>query len=179
MWEAHCDAIFNQIPMDMTRLATFSKKDLIMEMSRHRPPNDEGPTIATIHWSPQPQGCIKINDETSYKEDDITLATLVMDELGKVQGMWFEKAKLPTALAVEAKAIYKACQTIKSLSYLKVFIKSDCKILVDVILGFTSCPWSIFVVVVEDIKLFLDDFPHVSIFWISRLGNRATHECAN
>ena len=49
MWEAHYDAMFNQIPMDMMRLATFSEKYLFMEMSCHHPLSEEGPTTATIH----------------------------------------------------------------------------------------------------------------------------------
>ena len=33
--------------------------------------------------------------------------------------------------------------------------------------------------IVEDIKLFLDDFPYVSLVWISRLSNMVAHECAS
>ena len=42
-------------------------------------------------------------------------------------------------------------------------------------MGFSCCPWSVSAII-EDVKLFVEDFPHVSVFWISRLGNLAAHE---
>lgn len=49
--------------------------------------------------------------------------------------------------------------------------------LVDAILGYVLPPWSV-VVLVKDVKLFLEDFPNVSLLWISRLCNLAVHESA-
>ena len=38
--------------------------------------------------------------------------------------------------------------------YLKVLIKSDCKVIVDAVLGYADCPSSV-TAIVEDIKLFV------------------------
>ena len=32
--------------------------------------------------------------------------------------------------------------------------------------------------IVNDIRLFLEDYPHVFVFWISHLGNMVAHESA-
>ena len=45
----------------------------------------------------------------------------------------------------------------------------------DAVLGYIECPWSINAIV-EDIKLFLDDYPNVSLYWISRLVNMVVYE---
>ena len=36
----------------------------------------------------------------------------------------------------------------------------------------------VLVALVEDIKVFLEDFPHVSLLWVSRLCNLVAHESA-
>ena len=82
--------------------------------------------------------------------------------MGKVQGFCFEKANFTSVLEAEAKAIFNACLIAKGKAYYKILIESDCKVIVDAILGFSCCPWSVSAIV-EDIKLFLEDFPHVSV----------------
>ena len=78
-------------------------------------------------------------------------------------------------MEAKAKAIFNACAIAKEKPLLKIIIESDCKIAVDTMLGFSSCPWFISTTV-EDIKLFLEDYPHVSFIWINRLANMAAHE---
>ena len=78
----------------------------------------------------------------------------------------------------ETKAIYNAYAIAKDKRYPKIIIENDCKVIVDVILSFCSCPWSMSIIV-EDIKLFLENYPYVSLVWISRLCNIATHENAH
>ena len=45
----------------------------------------------------------------------------------------------------------------------------------DAALGNSPCPWLV-TIIVEDIKIFLDDYPHVSLYWVNRLANIVTHE---
>ena len=104
------------------------------------------------HWSPPPKGCLKLDMDARYTEGNATITILVRDDGGKVKGLWFEKT-----------------------NYVKIIIKSDCKVIVDVVLGYSSCPWSI-TSLVENIKLYLEDFPYVYILWINHLGNMAAYE---
>ena len=92
-----------------------------------------------------------------------------------VKGLWFEKPPFGSIMEVKAKAIHNTCKIAKNQNYIKVIIESDCKVVANAILGFASCLWSIFALI-EDIKLFLKDFPNVSIVWINRLGNMTIHE---
>ena len=69
---------------------------------------------------------------------------------------------MSSILVVEARAIYNGCLIAKDKPYLKVLMESDCKILVDASLGYATCPWMVNAVV-EDIKLFLEDYPHISL----------------
>ena len=78
-------------------------------------------------------------------------------------------------LKTKVKAIFNACAIVKDQNYVKIIIESDCKIVIDVVLGSASCLWSMFALL-EDIKLFLEDFPHVSIIWINYLENMTAHE---
>ena len=74
-----------------------------------------------------------------FKDGLANLAILVRDEARKVQGLWFEKASFHLVLDVEAKAIFYACMIVKDKPYIKIIIESDCKIVVNDILGFSSC----------------------------------------
>ena len=47
----------------------------------------------------------------------------------------------------------------------------------DAVLGYAKCPWMVNAIV-EDIKLFLEEYSHVSLFWVSRLANMVAHESA-
>ena len=58
---------------------------------------------------------------------------------------------------------------------LKILIKSDCKLLIDATLGYATCPWMVNAIV-EDIKLSLEDYLHVSLCWVSWLANMTVHE---
>ena len=79
------------------------------------------------------------------------------------------------ALDADAKATFNAYLIAKDKPYLNILIESDCKIVVNAILGFSSCLWFA-LAPVEDIKLFLEDYSHVFLFWISHLSNMSTHE---
>ena len=79
-----------------------------------------------------------------------------------VKELWFKKKAFSSALEAEAKALYNAYVIAKNQSYIKIIIDSDSKVLVDAVLGYSCCLWSVYAVV-EDIKVFLDDFPFASI----------------
>ena len=83
-----------------------------------------------------------MNVDAAFKENHATMAILARDEMGRVQGMWFEKAHVTLALEAEARAIFKACAVAKDKNYYKIIIESDCKMLVDAILGYVLSPWS-------------------------------------
>ena len=97
------------------------------------------------------------------------MTVLTRDDTGWVKGFWFEKKKILAVLLAKIRAIYNAYLIAKDKSYLKVLVESDCTLLVDAILGYATCPWTVNATI-EDIKLFLEDYPHVSLCWVNRLG---------
>ena len=86
-----------------------------------------------------------------------------------------KKAKVTSALAAEACTIDNACLIAQNQPYLKILIESDCKIIINVTFGYSTCPSSVNAIV-EDIKLFLDDNSNISLYWVSRLANMAMHD---
>ena len=92
------------------------------------------------------------------------------DEAGMVKGLWFEKKKVNDVLSTKAKAIYNTCIVAKDKHYLKLLFESNCKVLVDAVLGNSIYPWLV-TTIVEYIKIFVDDYPHVSLYWVDRLAN--------
>ena len=114
---------------------------------------------------PPPTSYLKLNVDARFKERAMAMAILVREEHGLVKGLWLKKAKFAFALATEAKAIYNVCIIAKEQAYLKVLIESDCKIIIDTVLGYSTCSWAINATV-EDIKIFLDDYPYISLYWI-------------
>ena len=161
----------------MQRIVTLVETNLRMELNRLTPALDVQIGLNTQRWMPPPKGCLKLNMVAGFKDNSAAFAVLARDERGKVQGLWFERAHFNSMLEAEAKAIFNACAVVKDKNYYKIIIESDCKILVDAIMGYVSCPWNVSAKV-EDVKLFLEDFPHVSVPWISRLGNLVAHESA-
>ena len=91
--------------------------------------------------------------------------------------LWLEKKNFSPIVEVKAKAIFNACAIAKDQNYIKILIESDCEVIIDAILRYSNYPWSMFTLV-EDIKLLLGDFPHVSILWINCLGNIIAYESA-
>ena len=98
-------------------------------------------------------GCLKLNVDVGFKEGETTIAILAREEAGQVKGLWFEKVKVSSILTVETRAIYNVYLITHDQSYLKILIKSDCKVIIDGILGYSTYLWSINAIV-EDIKVF-------------------------
>ena len=61
------------------------------------------------------------------------------------------------------------------ISLIIKLLQSDCKVIVDAILGFNAYPWAVFVIV-DDIKLFLEDYAHIFVAWISHLSDMTAHK---
>ena len=96
--------------------------------------------------------------DIGHKEGYATFAVLARDKLGLVKGLWFEKKQFSSILEAKAKVLFNACSIAKDQYYVKIIIESDCKILVDAVLGYAYCLWYVYTLV-EDIKIFLEDFP--------------------
>ena len=64
-------------------------------------------------WMPPPKGCLKLNINASFKNNSTTLAVLASDEVGKAQGLWFEKAHFSLVFEVKVEAIFHACDIAK------------------------------------------------------------------
>ena len=109
--------------------------------------------VFTHTAGPTSKGCLKLNIDMGFKDGQATLAVLARDEFGLVKDLWFEKKAFQSALEAEAKVLFNACVIAKSQNYVKIIIKSDCKTLVDFVLGYSCCPWSIYALA-EDIKAF-------------------------
>ena len=92
---------------------------------------------------PSPKGCLKLKVDAGFKDRSTTLTVLARNEVGKVQGLWFERASISiqSILNVEAKANFNSCAIAKDKPCHKISIESDCKIIIDTILGFNFCPW--------------------------------------
>ena len=85
------------------------------------------------------KGYLKLNVDVGYKDSLATLAILAKDEVGRVQELWFEKVSFNSILEAEVKAIFDACAIAKDKPYINIIIESDYKLIVDAILGFSSC----------------------------------------
>ena len=117
----------------------------------------------TLHlhcWVPPSKNCLKLNVDVGFKDGSIALATLAWDEVGRVQDYGLKGDLLILFLRLRLGYFY--CIIAKDKPYLKIIIESDYKLVVDAILGFSLCHWTI-LAIFEDIKLFLKDYPHVSI----------------
>ena len=68
------------------------------------------------------------------------MAVITRDGKGIVKGLWFEKLKIIDMLTAKACTIYNACPIAGDKSSFKVLIESDCKVIVDAILGYLDCP---------------------------------------
>ena len=77
-----------------------------MELNRLTPPTEEHIGTTTQGWIPPPKGCLKLNVDVSYKDNKAALVVLVRDDMGRVQGLWFEKAHFSSVLEAEAKQIF-------------------------------------------------------------------------
>ena len=126
---------------------------------------------------PPQKSYLKLNMGAGFKDSSMAITVLGRDKCGKVQGLSFEWSSSPLAMEAKVKAIFNACVIANEKPFLKIIIESDCKSIMDVVLGFSSCPWCISTIV-KDIKLFLEDCPHVSLAWIS-IANMATHKSAH
>ena len=116
------------------------ENDLSVELVRALPPKIDCSTIHPHHWSPPPRDCLKLNVDAGFHEGDVLIVVLARNEVGKVDSLWFEQAKFSSTMLAKAKAIYNACVISKSKSHLKILIESDCKVVIDVVLGHNSCP---------------------------------------
>ena len=118
----------------------LAENDLSMEMARIVLVDAQCLSNHLHHWIPPHRDCLKLNVDAGYKEGSASLAVLTRNDTGKVQGLWYERAKFPSVLSIEAKAIYNACVIAKDKPYLKVLIEIDYKVVVEAILGYSSCP---------------------------------------
>ena len=146
-----------------------------MELAILSPSMGETYAFPSHSWVSYPKGCLKLLVHMEFKDDLAYLPILVRDEARKVQGLQFGKVSFHSVLDVEAKATFDVCVIVKDMPYIKVIIESDCKIVVNTILGFNSCLQVVFTIV-EDIKLFLEDYPHEFVVWINHLDNIIAYE---
>ena len=65
-------------------------------------------------------------------------------------------------MKAKAKAIFNICSIANDKPFYKIIIESDCKVIVDVILGFNTYPWAISTIT-DYIKLFLGDYYHIFV----------------
>ena len=79
-WEARCDTIFRNTPVDIGQIVKLAENDLIMEIARLTPPFVDCAIVHPHHQTPPPRGRLKLNVDASFKEGFAALAILGRDE---------------------------------------------------------------------------------------------------
>ena len=76
VWEDRCDAIFNQVLVDLQRIITIVENDLKMELGRISLARDSMIDLKIHSQKPCPKGCLKLNVDAEFKDKSVTLAIL-------------------------------------------------------------------------------------------------------
>lgn len=105
--------------------------------------------------------CLKLDVDVGWKDEEAAAAVLARDAEAVVQGMWFERFRPQSVLEAEAEAILDACDVASYQNCHKVLIGRLLLVWI----------WDMFTVlaVVEDIKMYLQDYSTVYIFWINHV----------
>ena len=64
--------------------------------------------------------------DARFKDGPTALVVLAEDEMGKVQGLWFEWTTFASVMEAKAEAIYNGCAIAKDKTYFKIIICGCC-----------------------------------------------------
>ncbi|KAL3745632.1 hypothetical protein ACJRO7_014708 [Eucalyptus globulus] len=135
-------------------------------------------------WLPPMKGHLKINVDASWTENqrEGSIAELCRDENGVLRDGFAAKIEADSPLKAEALAVRAALwkvtkereETSPTLEKnLKIEVQSDCKIVMDSLMGFALSPWTV-EPILEDCKLPLAQLKGVSVPYAHRETNKPT-----
>ncbi|KAI8543144.1 hypothetical protein RHMOL_Rhmol08G0194800 [Rhododendron molle] len=105
-----------------------------------------------VPWPPPP-GVLKINVDGAFSSSrgNAAFGVIARDSSGTAQFWRCGKVKVSLACAIEASALWIACNSVIEADYSQVIFESDSQVVIQSGQGRINCPWEI-QTVVEDIK---------------------------
>ena len=116
-----------------------------------------------------------MNVDATWIRGKSSIVVLARNYQDKVFGLWFENLECSSLLAAELLAIKKACTVSSTFPNKDIQIESDCKVVVESLLGICVCPWKAltkFLIV----KCLLNSMERVDFLWCPRDYKESVHK---